>query len=282
MANQPTPSKEEFLKNFVFIAPYFNGLLRADVGINVWNTEECIAACPSSSIDFGIRPGDKVIPGTTAEKCLREKRRVIAVVSKEQSKWNIPYIATSTPIIYNGEVIGAVTTFETTEVENKIRESSASIGESSYHLSNALQAFSKNIESLAQAGIMLDQMVERIVSNITETKDKLGFIDNIAKRTNLLGLNAAIEAARAGNEGRGFMVVANEIRELAVSCADYANKIKAILSELNFSSQDIAEQSSLIKNSVQEQLNAIKEIAASAKKLNAISEELQTLSQKNE
>ena len=84
----------------------------------------------------------------------------------------------------------------------------------------------------------------RIEKSSQEIGQIIGVIDEIAFQTNLLALNAAVEAARAGDAGRGFTVVASEVRSLAQRSADAAKEIKALISS---ASLQVGEGVSLVR-----------------------------------
>ena len=115
----------------------------------------------------------------------------------------------------------------------------------------------------------------------TEKTDAvIGFIQNIANQTNILGLNAAIEAARSGEHGRGFGVVAEEIRKLSKSSKESAELIRNTLQQIN---QSIANIEGKIKEnhaSFETQTTVFEEIGTSLKALNESAHLLEELAKK--
>lgn len=103
--------------------------------------------------------------------------------------------------------------------------------------SSVMQRVVDSIVGNSKLGMELVELTENIAARTQDVQSILSEIGSIAKQTNLLALNAAIEAARAGEAGRGFAVVADEVRDLSGRTSQFSQQINKVIQDMQVTVQ---------------------------------------------
>ncbi|MGG4106202.1 methyl-accepting chemotaxis protein [Paenibacillus lautus] len=272
-------TQHELISAFVKVAPLLKSLTNDDITIGIYDTEKLIINIPGKTFSLNVSPGDPLVEGDIVTNAIRNNTALSAVVPKEL--FGFPLAARAIPLHdEQGRVIGGVGMGTSLEKANALFEMAESF-------SAIVEQTTASIGDISQSIAHLTERVTDVTNQMTDVSSsaqQIGKISSVVKeisdQSNMLGLNASIEAARAGEVGRGFSVVADEIRKLATSSKENVDQINGItkniqefLQRLNHSFSDIHTLTDTQSRAIQEFSTTIHEISIKAEELAQVAEE---------
>lgn len=250
-----------------------------DVAIYLTDTEKCIEYYPGKTIDAKVRRGDLIRPDEPIYDTIHHKKLINELVPKEV--FGTAFRGIGRPIVdENGEVIGALAISRSIENEILLSEASESMFAALEEINASIQEISATSHGFADYLQDIEKLSDKTKDTINEAGSIIDGIQAISSQSNLLALNAAIEAARAGEAGRGFSVVADEMRKLSGLSNESALKVAAMLNEMKTSIINIADEIAKITVSSKDQVETTSQISEAVEEVTRSSEQLVALSKK--
>lgn len=268
------------LQHFIDIAPLLERLFAEDVLITISDTEKIIAYV--SHVDDESHHnvvGHKLNEGEPILEVLRTNRENIFEVTKELFGEDLR-IAIIPIRDEKGRAIGTLAA--TFNIQNRVSliEIAKKFSDSSNNIQHSTTQLNDSASTLTNYMSHINEAQQNLVNQVNDSAKILEMINSVAKSTRILGFNAGIEAARSGEHGLGFAVVAKEITKLADQSANSVNEINKLLEEM----RKRVEEVSMIVNQTADvsdtQADAIHTISSSIEELTTVAEKIDELANK--
>ncbi|EDS77778.1 methyl-accepting chemotaxis protein [Clostridium botulinum C str. Eklund] len=261
-----TLEENDLIRSFNALIPYFKYYFEDEIAFTISNTEYFLRGVDSENIKLGVNSGDPIPIGCAAYECLKASKPVSVMVPEEV--FGVSIKAIGVPVKVNGKIEGTIVIAKSLKRKNEVTNLTNNLSNSLKQLTLSLNEINRGVQNVSEYNGFIQNNVKEAYKDAKNTDDVLKFIENIASQTNLLGLNAAIESSRAGEFGKGFSVVANEIRKLSVSSSNSIKQINEVLKKIQGSVLEISNKINDSNSIFEEQVSSIEEITSVIDNLN--------------
>lgn len=263
--------KQSCLDKFLVVLPLVHRAFDGEIGIALTDTEKFLMYHPAKNLDFATKLNTPPFREGSAVDILMRKKLPYLKQNMDKKLHGFPYRVMVVAISNDQEeTIGSIVISQSLDHQATLKEMAADLLNNLSTLASTSEEVTAQAEDITGFTRILAEQAKESQKQVVETNHVLGFIKDIANQTNLLGLNAAIEAARVGEQGRGFGVVAEEIRKLATNSTESIAKINTILSGIQSGSTSTYNEISHVEEGISQVSEAIAHMAGAMQELRAM------------
>ncbi len=250
-------------------------------GAFIYITDLEKVAYSQSSPKFDIpdlNAGMHLKEGAVAREAIRTK--AIAARELDASFYGMPTFIMSYPLFDEddrNQVVGTLSIALPKNNAVQLREVATNLEKGMTEMAAVMEELAASASQINNNEIHLNKNVQEVYKLSEDINGVLNFIKQIADQTKMLGLNAAIEAARAGDVGRGFGVVAEEIRKLSDESKDTVASIRTLTDSIKNKITETINSSDLTMRASEEQAAATQELTASIEEITSLATTLEKM-----
>jgi len=220
-----------------------------------------------------IQLGDKFDQNGIVAETIRNKKPTIKELDADF--YGVPTVIMVQPMFDDdGETTGSFGMILPHRLSLDLRNMAAKLSEGMDQIAAAVQQSAGSASHINSNEMILNHNILEVGKLSDDINSVLDFIKQVADQTRMLGLNAAIEAARAGQVGAGFSVVAEEIRKLSDQSKDTVVRIRSLTNDIKGKVQETIRGSEEILSATQEQAAASEEITANVETMTNLAQKL--------
>jgi len=258
--------------------PIFQALFPYDVYMDITDRQQFLYVCQAKSFTLSVKAGDPIPQGSMAEEMFRTGKPTFARATRETTLFGFPYIARGIPIFENGEVVATMSLAMNVDDMERMEELSQRLAEYLEQISNRTKELSVGAEELATTASAMIKQGESTQKESHQMASSLEEVQKLAQQSNVLSINTSIEAARLGNAGRSFLVIAQYMQDLANSSLESSKTINKGLELFQENLEATLESLNAINSTVQKQALDIASLAKSSQEIEVLSHDLANIS----